>query len=198
MKISIDDTVCEKHGLTKDHILVLAAIQYGNSEIYDDLIREGYITEANSSMFETTKNYAATNKGIDVVSDVILESDTELEESHDSILDLANTLRSIYPGGKMPGTAYYYRGNTADIVKKLKSFFKRYGNKYSNEEIIAATQKYIESFNGNYVYLKLLKYFIWKDEKKDGETIQSSLLADYMENKDQVNHTNDDWSIELR
>ena len=32
-------------------------------------------------------------------------------------------MRECFPQGKMPGTAYYYRCNNAEVVKKLKKFF---------------------------------------------------------------------------
>ena len=72
-----------------------------------------------------------------------------------------------------------------------------YGTKYTDEQIINATQKYINSFNGNYTYLKLLKYFIWKDERLKGESVQS-LLADFIENESSEDTTNTDWTVELK
>ena len=72
-----------------------------------------------------------------------------------------------------------------------------YGTKYTDEQIINATQKYVNSFNGNYAYLKLLKYFIWKDERLKGESVQS-LLADFIENESAEGTTNTDWTVELK
>ena len=72
-----------------------------------------------------------------------------------------------------------------------------YGTKYTDEQIINATQKYVNSFNGNYAYLKLLKYFIWKDERLKGESVQS-LLADFIENESAEDTTNSDWTVELK
>ena len=72
-----------------------------------------------------------------------------------------------------------------------------YGTKYTDEQIINATQKYINSFNGNYAYLKLLKYFIWKDERLKGESVQS-LLADFIENENSEDIANTDWTVELK
>lgn len=196
MILNIDDNVCKIHNTSKEEILVLGAIQYGSQDVYESLIKKGYITAMNESLFELDKKYTITNKGINLLSDVILDSDGGIMEIEDNIKKLANTLRDIYPAGKIAGTSYYYKGNTADIEKKLKSFYKRYGNCYSDEQIIEATRRYIQSFNGNYTYLKLLKYFIWKDEKRDGEIIQSSMLADWIENEGQGNHNNN-WNSTL-
>ena len=110
---------------------------------------------------------------------------------------LADKLRDIYPSGKIYNTNYYYKCNRQDIINKLKTFFKMYGTKYTDEQIINATQKYVNSFNGNYAYLKLLKYFICKDERLKGESVQS-LLADFIENESAEDTANNDWTVELK
>ena len=64
-------------------------------------------------------------------------------------------------------------------------------------QIINATKKYIESFNGDYKYAQLLKYFISK--KVDGE--KGSRLFAYIENADQEdlgNENNVDWTNALK
>lgn len=196
MIVNVDDKVCEANGITKDEAFILAAIQYGTEDMYNHLIKEGYITKINSSCYELNKKYTITNRGINLFSDIVLNSDRNITESSNSISELASKLREIYPTGKMPGTTYYYKGNLQDIEKKLKSFKKRYGN-YTDEDIIKATENYIKSFNGNYTYLKLLKYFIWKDEKRDGETIATSVLADWIENEGQEDCLSNDWTSTL-
>lgn len=197
MIVNVDDKVCEANGITKDEAFILAAIQYGTEDMYNHLIKEGYITKINSSCYELNKKYTITNRGINLFSDIVLNSDRNITESSNSINELASRLREIYPTGKMPGTTYYYKGNLQDIEKKLKSFKKRYGN-YTDEDIIKATENYIKSFNGNYTYLKLLKYFIWKDEKRDGETIATSVLADWIENEGQEDCLSNDWTSTLK
>lgn len=194
MIVRIDDEVCSSHNVTKEEILVLGAIQYGTSDVYQSLVRQGYITSANGSMLELDKKYTITHKGISLFSDVILESDRPTQSAQDRVANLALKLREMYPEGKMQGTSYYYRGNTPDIKKKLVSFFKRYGDEYTDEQILEATRNYIASFNGNYLYLRLLKYFIWKDENRDGEVVQVSQLAEWIENSNQVNPHNYDWT----
>ena len=128
---------------------------------------------------------------------VILAECNNPESVNDRASLLADKLRDIYPSGKILNTNYYYRCNRQDIINKLKTFFKMYGTKYTDEQIINATQKYVNSFNGNYAYLKLLKYFIWKDERLKGESVQS-LLADFIENESSEDTTNTDWTVELK
>ena len=138
-----------------------------------------------------------SRKANEVLSCILAESTDVVAKRTTNIEELADKLRDVYPSGKIYNTNYYYRCNRQDIINKLKTFFKIYGTKYTDEQIINATRKYIKSFNGNYTYLKLLKYFIWKDERLKGESVQS-LLADFIENESSEDTTNDDWTIELK
>jgi hypothetical protein len=88
---------------------------------------------------------------------------------------------------------------------KLKKFFVSYGD-YPDEEILDATKRYVASFRGNYQYLKLLKYFISKNEDEEDENglrhkVEHSYLADYLENKEsekEVVNTSSDWMMNVR
>lgn len=101
---------------------------------------------------------------------------------HKSILELSKTLKEIFPKGKKEGTALYWAEGVSLIDKRLRLFFKKYGV-FSSEEIIDATKRYIESFNGNYAYMRTLKYFIFKDIKGVEEIENSSDLLTWIENK---------------
>lgn len=192
----LTDKACKKHGLLLSEGLALLAISTTTDETYRSLVSKGLITKANGTMQALNRKYSATDAGIVLADELLADSEEDIVVKEDEIKELAEKLREIYPEGKMPGTSYYYRCNRADIVRKLKSFFRRYGD-YTPEQIMEATQRYVASFNGNYTYLRLLKYFIWKDENKDGETLQVSQLADWIENKGQVNNTNADWTTNL-
>lgn len=193
----LTDVACKKHGLLLSEGMALLAISTTTDDTYKSLVDKGLITKANGTMQSLNRKYSATEKGIVLADELIADSEKNIVDKEDSIKELADKLRSIYPEGKMEGTSYYYRCNRADIIRKLKSFFRRYGE-YTSEQIIEATQRYINSFNGNYTYLRLLKYFIWKDENKDGETLQVSQLADWIENKNETNTTNTDWTTTLK
>lgn len=192
----LTDKACKKHGLLLSEGLALLAISTTTDETYRSLVSKGLITKANGTIQALNRKYSATDAGIVLADELLADSEEDIVVREDEIKELAEKLREIYPEGKMPGTSYYYRCNRADIVRKLKSFFRRYGD-YTPEQIMEATQRYVTSFNGNYTYLRLLKYFIWKDENKDGETLQVSQLADWIENKGQVNNTNADWTTNL-
>ena len=188
----LSSSACSMHNLDFSEGLALLAVVATDDKNYETLIDRGLISKANSTLRELNKKYHASDKGVALANELVADSEEAIIAKKDEIKELAIKLMEIYPEGKMPGTSYYYRGNKADIIKKLKSFYKRYGTEYTSIQIIEATKKYIQSFNGNYTYLKLLKYFIWKDEIRDREVIQTSILADYLENKNTT--VNNNWS----
>lgn len=129
-----------------------------------------------------------TQRWDDVVSNILLDSDYD-RQSDDRLETLAVSLMEVFPKQKKAGTSHYFRGNKKDIILRLKKFFKLYGNKFTDEQILEAAKKYVQSFNGNYQYMRVLKYFLWKDEKKinvEGEAYidESSDLATLIENVD--------------
>ena len=81
----------------------------------------------------------------------------------------------------------------------------KYGE-YTDEQVIEATKAYVASFNGNYTYMQLLKYFIWKNKvtgeevvrgRVVGEVERQSQLAAWIEDTPEKS-TSADWEIELR
>lgn len=197
MKVSIDDEACSINGISRPEAFILGAVALGSTEMYKRLAIDGYITRANSSINAIERHFTITKKGAELLNKVLMDSDKALVSITGEVQELAKELMSIYPSGKMPGTSYYYRGNLPDIERKLKSFIKKYGNIYTLDQIREATKAYVESFNGNYTYLKLLKYFIWKSEVKDGETVVTSVLADWIENKGHEDSLRSDWSATM-
>lgn len=103
----------------------------------------------------------------------------------DDIQELAEKMQALMPPGKKPDTIFYWKGNKNEIKSKLLKFFSEYGTDYTMDEILDATKRYVDSFNGNFTYMRLLKYFIYKQEVKNGERIDVSELATFLENKDE-------------
>ena len=112
---------------------------------------------------------------------------------------LATKLKEIFPKGKKDGTNYYWADGVALIVRRLKLFFKKYGDGYTSEQIVQAAEKYVQGFNGNYQYMKLLKYFIFKEKVgANGEVEGESDLISYIENAGQEETLRNDWTTTLR
>ena len=111
----------------------------------------------------------------------------------------------MFPAGKKPGYAYTWRDSTSCIVDRLKKFFLKYGD-YPDDDIIRVTKNYVDSFNGNYTYMQLLKYFIWKNKTTGtemvngrlvGEVERQSQLAAYLEDGEEETVAHNDWDVEL-
>ena len=82
-------------------------------------------------------------------------------------------------------------------VKKAEDF-KKYGSNFTNEQIIQATEKYVEGFNGSYQYMRLLKYFIFKEKVgANGEIEGDSELISYIENADEEENLKNEWTSTL-
>lgn len=197
MKIEVNDIICKKYNISIEEVLVLIGLKFSSQEIFQKLNKERYLLDLGSSIFNEEVKYRLSRKANEIISYILAESTEAVAKRTTNIEELADKLRDIYPNGKIVNSNYYYRCNRQDIINKLKTFFKMYGTKYTDEQIINATQKYINSFNGNYTYLKLLKYFIWKDERLKGESVQS-LLADFIENESAEDTTSSDWTVELK
>ena len=129
---------------------------------------------------------------------IILDGEYKKNKKENRFNILADKLRELYPEGRKEGTNYYWRDSTKISARRLKALDKKYGIDFTDEQAINATKRYIDSFNGNYTYMQLLKYFIMKSVLKDGELEETSQLLSYIENENQVNNTNTDWSVQLK
>lgn len=196
MRYVIDTDACEKEGLSLAAVLagmiILSDIDL--KELKLEITKEGILVEKEGEILITAT-------GRDRVHRVLLSSDKTLPPE-DQIEALAIKLMEIFPKGKKEGTSVYWKGNKKDTKLRLQKFFKLYGSTYSNEQILDAAKQYVESFNGNYTYMRALKYFIWKDERKtdsEGHTYveEVSDLASYIENAGQESETSD-WDIILK
>lgn len=81
---------------------------------------------------------------------------------------LALKLQELYPVGKKAGTSLNWRDAPSVISKKLSDLIES-GEEFTDEEAIEATKSYINSFNGRYETMRVLKYFISKRESKGGK-----------------------------
>lgn len=194
MKYIIDEKVCEKHNLTITEVLCLLFLKScdGNySDVVSKLIKEEKIIESNT--LDSNIDYLyLTPHWDDEVSSIILESDNSVPDK-DRIENLVNKMRELFPKGMKIGNSAW-RGNVRELKLRMQKFFKMYGD-YSDEAILKATKAYVDSFNGNYTYMRILKYFILKSEIKQhqndlGEVISQvedvSELANMLDNPEEA------------
>lgn len=201
MKITIDEEQCKKHNLSPQELFAMLLIKTCDNIpklMLDMLARELIILIGDG----VNKKYAVTQRWDDEMSTVLLDSESkDVKGDDERLTNLAKALMEMFPKGKKEGTTTYWRGNVNDTKLKLKKFFKLYGE-CPDEKIIDATRRYVESFNGDYRFMRVLKYFICKSDhkmKEDGSYYieEVSELASYIENDGQDSTTNKDWTVNL-
>lgn len=192
MKLTIDQTILDKNNLTLEEFLVLflSAREVDIGVISQSLVAKGL---ADKDLFSSGK-LVISDKVKDLVSTIPIESDKDIIDKDSEFTELATELREIYPAGRKDGTTYMWRGTTAEVAKKLKTLVVKYGYTINKEDVLKATKEYVNSFNGNYRYMQLLKYFILKSVKDaDGNVDIKSELMSLIENSDQIDAQRDDW-----
>lgn len=199
MKYVIDEDICAKYAMSLAEVLAVLLTKECEGRLYEFLD-----TMHNNCVLYTDKNSPNTITFVksafdDRVCKIVLESDKSVPKP-DRCETLAISMRELFPKGIKSGSAAW-RGNLREITLKLQKFFKLYGNTWTDEQIIAATKRYIESFNGDYTYMRILKYFILKNTRKINEdgvgyTEETSDLATCLENPDEI--SNIDWTVNMK
>lgn len=192
MKLTIDQTILDKNDLTLEEFLVLYlnAKDVDIGTISQSLVAKGI---ANKDLFSSGK-LVVSDKAKELISTIFTDSEKNVINKDSEFTQLATELREIYPAGRKDGTAYMWRGTTAEVAKKLKTLVVKYGFTINKEDVVKATKEYVNSFNGNYRYMQLLKYFILKSVKDaDGNVDVKSELMSIIENSGQLDSRRDDW-----
>lgn len=194
MKIVLSPEGCTKNSISLAEILLLIAYyqEVDFEEAHDSLIEKGYVTGADRVINQDNR-WRVTRAGKEIIDSVVLDSDKS-EKSDAELLILAGRLKEVFPAGKKDGTSNYWAEGKALIAKRLKAFFKKYGADYSDDQIVTAAEKYVEGFNGNYQFMRTLKYFIFKDMEVAGEREYTSELLNYLENAGQEEVLKNDWT----
>ena len=197
MKLIIDDKVCKKHKMSLAEALVSYIIRMGvdGNDIKEMLDKEILVEGDGPTLW-----YQVTQRWSDVLDEILCDSEVTPNDKRLEIL--AEKIREKFPPGfkvdDRSGTKYYHKSNKKAITQALKRFIVYYGD-YSDEEILDATQRYIDSFRGNYVPpFQMANYFVVKDLRNKGGDITSS-LATFLENKEEGEgeSNNSDWTTKL-
>lgn len=199
MKLVIDSKQCLKHKLSPQEVLIALVIRSSR-----DSVQSIINNMLNKQILVSHEGTLSVTQQWDEEIDTILVDSAGAIDDEERLSALADKMKVCFPEGKMPGTPYYYRCNRREIILKLKKFFSQYGN-YKDEDIVDATKRFIASFNGNYKFLPLIKYFIMKnktvaDEDGTNHIVECSPLADYLENKedDNVVTASEEWLMNAR
>lgn len=191
-KISVNKDVLEKYNLSMDEFLVLL-LTYNKANIQE--VKESLVQKGLADFSVMDEELVISNITKDLITSVTIDSDKAVISKDKEFRELAEKLKELFPKGKKAGTTYMWRDSTAVIARKLKTLVVKYEYEFTEEQAIKATKAYVESFNGDYTYMQLLKYFILKS-LPDGE-IKSDFMS-YIENEGQEDELSDNWLTEMR
>ena len=196
MKITIDEDACKKVKLSLPEVLMITLVKTGvNIETLLKQMKEKQILVEEHTLLGT--NLLVTQRWSDLSDKALLSADKSVPDNK-RLENLAKSLMEVFPAGKKEGTSQYWKGNLRDNTLRLAKFFKLYGDKYTDEQMIEAAKNYVSSHNGKYQYMRVLKYFIWKNERKvnsegEGYIEEVSDLAAFIENAKDEKNLKDDW-----
>lgn len=199
MKITIDEKACKKHKMSLAEVLIALAVRNTDAfiEIPNMLSREILVKDTREDWYMITQHWS------DVLDEILAESSTVTDDNR--LLELAKKIQGIFPSGyktdERSGAKYYHKSNSKAIQNALKRFIAYYED-YSDEDILDAAKRYVNSFRGNYSRIEMANYFVFKDNRTKGGEITSS-LATFLENKDsrekEVGGTNSsDWMMSVK
>jgi hypothetical protein len=191
MNIFINEAMLEKYNLSLAEALILitSEIAEKNNTTLDYILRVMKL-----------KNYILSDGSLNPLCLNIVKGLSK-SNTHNKIekidLSFIKSLQNIFPEGKKEGTNIYWRGNSSEVRKKLEMFIAKNPH-ITKDDILNAAKRYVQSFNGNYSYMRTLKYFISKNENKNGEIINSSDLLTFIENKNNKEQSFNFSNSELR
>lgn len=197
MKYIIDTEILEREGIELDEALYLLSV-YKKKPINFNTVQKAKV-ENKILKFENPRDpVKITPKGQSFIESILAKSKIHVSSDNlERYRDLADKMREVYPKGLKPGTNYQWRDSTAIIADRLMKLVAKYNIEFTDEEAVAATKRYIASFNGNYRYMQILKYFISKQKPVEGAPAeQNSQFLSFLQNKESTTE-NQDWTANL-
>ena len=200
MKLWFSVKECEKLKVPVDTALYIASLYLGkliSSNTFQDVCARGLIEFDGFDLKREPINARLTQTGMDLIESIFLNSEFHLPNSEEDRFDkLAKKMQEVFPEGRKPGTKLMWRDSQPIIAKRLKAIVKKYKAVFTDEQAIEATKKYVESFNGDYQFMQVLKYFISKRNLTTGD--ETSQFLSYIENAGQEEVVNDSWRDSVR
>ena len=191
MNITINSSVLQKYNLSIKEFLVLylCFLETDIEKTINSLVDKKV---ADKNLYNNIDLVLSDNTK-ELIATILVESDKAVVNNQEKFNQLAEKMRELYPAGKKPGTTYYWKDSVPIIARKLETLVSKFNVNFTEEEVLNATKRYIDSFNGDYRYMQLLKYFILKTDKTTGE-VRSELLA-FLANEDEEDSA--DWTTNL-
>ena len=197
MKYIIDTEILEREGIGLDEALYLLSV-YKKKPINFNTVQKAKV-ENKILKFENPRDpVKITPKGQSYIESILAKSKIHVSSDNlERYRDLADKMREVYPKGLKPGTNYQWRDSTAIIADRLMKLVAKYNIEFTDDEAVSATKRYIASFNGNYRYMQILKYFISKQKPVEGAPAeQNSQFLSFLQNEESITE-NQDWTANL-
>ena len=183
----------------------LAAFELAEKE-YANTVLE-YISNKDSEIKYKATHVNRAHSGWAIAQGGAFDENAATSEYSAEKARLANTV--VMSEGRVRNMLRSESGSTKDqiadnLLALMNQFKLRTGKAfnygfYDNDIIIKATENYIKSFNGDYRFMKTLKYFLWSEKvNKAGEVEPTSDLLTYIENAGEIDELSDDWLNELK
>lgn len=191
MNVTINSSVLQKYNLSIKEFLVLylCFLETDIEKTINSLVEKKI---ADKNLYNNIDLILSDNTK-ELIATILVESDKAVVNNQEKFNQLAEKMRELYPAGKKPGTTYYWKDSVPIIARKLETLVSKFNVNFTEEEVLNATKRYIDSFNGDYRYMQLLKYFILKTDRTTGE-VRSELLA-FLANEDDEDSA--DWTTNL-
>lgn len=200
MKYIIDTEILEREGIGLDEALYLLSV-YKKKPINFNTTQKAKIENKILKFDNPRDPVLITQKGTSLIETILAKSKIHISKDNlERYKALADKMREVYPKGLKPGTNYQWRDSTGIIADRLIKLVAKYNIEFTDEEAVDATQRYIASFNGNYKYMQILKYFISKQKPIEGAPAeQNSQFLSFLQNKegDTVIVNNQEWTANL-
>lgn len=197
MKYIIDTEILEREGIGLDEALYLLSV-YKKKPIDFNTVQKAKVENKILKFDNPRDPVKITPKGQSLVESILAKSKIHVSSDNlERYRTLADKMRDTYPKGLKPGTNYQWRDSTAIIADRLMKLVAKYNIEFTDEEAIEATKRYISSFNGNYRYMQILKYFISKQKPVEGAPAeQNSQFLSFLQNTENT-VDNQDWTANL-
>ena len=145
-----------KNNLTDEEVLYMLILSRGCSieKAQESLLKKGFITQ-DGNIFA---DYRITKAGVDAVNAVVLDSDKKIPTKTDKELrELASDLIALFPKGYQQGNRYPWRMSPSAAVERLRSFFLKFNNDYTFDEIARLLEETKQQLGRDYpITLELL------------------------------------------
>lgn len=154
IKLEVDFGLLSKSGLEIDEFCMLLLI-------VNDQFEENYEYICNPVVCNLILDELEADQWIKQGEKIELRQKSKdlFSLSKENVEDWIEEWRNLFPTGAS-SSGYRYRGDKQECLKKMKIFVKKH--KYTKEQIINATKKFIEGMN-DYRYLGMAQYFIQKE-----------------------------------